>query len=137
MRLFCSNAYTGQDINEVTNRMQLVVDALDSAEHDPYCPIFDPYKIELQSAGDIPAIFTYAFENLKTCDGMVAIVVSEKRSEGQLMEIGALLAAKKPLYLFMKDSVNEDSSHLPRLARQKIVWSDEDDLHTKLQECQF
>lgn len=70
--------------------MQLVVNALNKTGHDTYCPLFDEHKSELQAKNDIKAIFTYAFENVKKCEAIVAIVTSKRKSEGQLMEVGAM-----------------------------------------------
>jgi nucleoside 2-deoxyribosyltransferase len=132
MKLFCSNAFTGEDFNTVSDRMQVVVNALNKVGHEAYCPIFDPYKIELQERQATKDIFDYAFQNLAKCDGMVAIITSDRRSEGQLMEIGAILAANKPLFLFVHDSANEAPSHLQKLATKVFNWSSDEDLASKL-----
>lgn len=132
MKLFCSNAFTGEDFETVSRRMQLVVDALNSSGHEAYCPIFDPYKIELQKRQATKKIFEYAFQNLANCDGMVAIIASDRKSEGQLMEIGAMLAADKPFYLFVHESASEAPSHLQNLATKVFIWSSNEDLASKL-----
>lgn len=133
MKLFCSNAFTGEDFETVKRRMQLVVDTLNGVGHGAYCPIFDPHKIQLQEQQNTKAIFDYAFSNLDKCEGMVAIITSDRKSEGQLMEIGAILAAKKPLYLFVHESV-KPSSHLPKLATKVFSWSSDQDLQKVLSE---
>jgi nucleoside 2-deoxyribosyltransferase len=132
MKLFCSYAFTGEDEQVLFERMGMVVDALNTSGHDAYCPLFDPHKIALQEKGDILAIFDYAFKNLAMCDGMVAIIASERKSEGQLMEVGAALAADKPLYLFIHSSVGS-VSHLPKLASATHVWGSEEELKSALQ----
>ena len=132
MKLFCSNAFTGEDVETVTQRMRLVVDSLNAAGHDAYCPVFDPHKIELQKNNDTKAIFDYAFQNVSQCEGMVAIVASGRKSEGQLMEIGALLAAGKPLYLLLHETAASTPSHLPKLATKTLTWSSDDELVAQL-----
>lgn len=132
MKLFCSNAFTGEDFDTVRNRMQLVVDSLNKSGHEAYCPIFDPHKIELQERQATKEIFDYAFQNLASCDGMLAIVTSDRKSEGQLMEIGAILASNKPLYLFVHNSANKAPSHLQKLATKVFTWSSDKDLASKL-----
>lgn len=132
MKLFCSIAFTGEDVETVTKRMQLVVDSLNNAGHDAYCPIFDPHKIELQKSNDTKAIFKYAFQNLSQCDGMVAIITSDRKSEGQLMEIGAVLAANKPLYVLLHESAVSTPSHLTKLATKSLTWSSDEELATQL-----
>lgn len=131
MKLFCSNAFTGEDFETVKQRMQLVVDVLNEAGHTAYCPVFDPHKIQLQEKQDTRAIFEYAFRNIAECDGMVAIITSDKKSEGQLMEIGATLAANKPVFMFVHESVSAPS-HLPKLANKVFTWSSDEDLREQL-----
>jgi nucleoside 2-deoxyribosyltransferase len=111
--------------------MQMVVDALNKASHDAYCPVFDQIKIQLQAKDATKEIFDYAFQNIAKCDGMVAIVTSDRKSEGQLMEIGALLAQTKPLFLFIHESA-KNSTHLPKLAAKTFTWKTEQDLQSQL-----
>lgn len=132
MKLFCSNAFTGEDFDTVSSRMQLVVDSLNKSGHEAYCPMFDPHKIELQERQATKEIFDYAFHNLANCDGMVAIITSDRKSEGQLMEIGAILASGKPLYLFVYNSASKAPSHLQKLATKVFNWSSDEDLAVKL-----
>lgn len=134
MKLFCSYAFTGEDVSAVTRRMQLAVDALTAAGYDVYCPLFDPYKNELQQKNDTKAIFEYAFQNIGKCDGIVAIVTSDRRSEGQLLEIGAMLVADKPLFLLLHASAAAAPSHLPKLATKSFTWTSEDELVACLSE---
>lgn len=132
MKLFCSNAFTGENFEKVSKRMKLVVDALDKAGHEAYCPMFDQHKIELQKVNNTKAIFNYAFQNINKNEGMVAIVSSSRKSEGQLMEIGATLSQNKPIYLFIHESAKDSPSHLSKLATRTFVWSDENDLMKQL-----
>lgn len=132
MKLFCSNAFTGEDFNVISGRMKLVVDTLNEAGHEAYCPIFDPHKVKLQSYGNTKEIFEYAFDNLRSCDGMVAVVTSDRKSEGQLMEIGALLSDKKPLFLFLHTSAADIPSHLTKLATKTFIWESEEELRQAL-----
>lgn len=132
MKLFCSNAFTGEDVDTVNSRMQMVVDSLNAAGHQAYCPVFDPHKQKLQEHQDTKAIFEYAFSNLSKCDGMVAIIASSRKSEGQLMEIGAVLSEGKPLYLLIKEDAAKEPTHLIKLATKTYVWKSEEDLKDQL-----
>lgn len=51
MKLFCSNAFTGEDFGAMSNRMKMVVDTINCSGHEAYCPVFDSHKIDLQSRG--------------------------------------------------------------------------------------
>jgi nucleoside 2-deoxyribosyltransferase len=112
--------------------MRGVVDALNSSGHEAYCPIFDPHKIKLQGNNDTKAIFEYAFKNISKCEGMVAIISSLRKSEGQLMEIGAALSLHQPVFVFMHESTKDIPSHLPNLASKTFYWTNQQDLEQEL-----
>lgn len=131
MKLFCSYAYTGEDVDVITNRMQMVVDTLKQNGHEVYCPLFDELVAPLQEANDVKSIFKHAFEGIHRQEGMVVIISSERRSEGQLMEIGAALAQNKPVYLMQHDSA-VTTSYLPKLVSETYVWETNDDLKKQL-----
>lgn len=129
MKLFCSTAMTGENEAEVTERMKLVVGALQAAGHEAYCQSLDRRISELQG---VAALLQYAFEVLATCEALVVIVTSDRKSEGMLMEVGAALAADKPVYLFWHTSANEGSSHLPKIATKVFLWQTNDELQNLL-----
>lgn len=128
MKIFCTNAFTGEDFDTVSRRMKAVVNALNNAGHEAYCPIFDSHKIELQAKNDTRAIFNYAFTNIANSDAMVAIITSDRKSEGQLMEAGAALAANKPLFAFIHQSAAQSPTHLTKLAEKTFIWSTDQEL---------
>ena len=131
MKLFCSYAYTGEDVAIVTARMRKVVDALTEQGNEVYCPLFDELVAPLEAANDVKAIFTHAFDGIKRQEAMVVIISSERRSEGQLMEIGAALSEKKPVYLFQHQTAVA-TSYLPKLVTKTYVWNSESDLLSSL-----
>lgn len=125
MKLFLTHPTSGEDAREVMTRMKLVVEALESSGHTAYFSGFDTKKTKLQEAGDIRGIFEYAFHNLAKADGLVAVLPSNRKSEGQLMEIGAMLAAGKPVYLFLHDTATGTPTHLTKLAAKTFIWSND------------
>lgn len=132
MRLFCSNAVTGENEAEVDGRMYLVVEALNKAGHEAYCPVFDERQKALVADNDIKAVLQYDIENIQSRDGVVVVVASPRKSEGQLMEVGAALAAGKPIYLFWHTSADMRESHLPKIATKVFRWQTESELQAAL-----
>lgn len=127
MKIFCSYAYTDEDPEQVTERMQLVVNTLTEAGHTPYCDRFDSTMADAQAQNDVKAIFNEDFKRVAEADLIVVIVTSARRSVGQIMEIGATLSQKKPLYLFEHTSA-KGSTYLPELADKYFQWESNDDL---------
>jgi nucleoside 2-deoxyribosyltransferase len=130
MKLFCAYAFTGENIDDVTERMHLVIDTLKKAGHEPYCNLFDAHR---QTLVGTKAICMYAFETLKQYDAVVAIVASDRRSEGQLMELGVAFALGKPIYL-MQHTMAAEKSYLPELVNKTWVWETPDELTSALKE---
>jgi len=133
MKLFCAYAFTGEDLQQVTHRMQLVVAALNAGGHQAYCNRFDAVVDKLQAAGDTKGIFAEAFKNIEASEGMVAIITSPNRSIGQIMEIGIALSQHKPVYLFEHKSA-EGSSYLPKLVDAYYHWETLEDLQQALKQ---
>lgn len=104
MKLFCSYAFTGEDVETVTRRMRLVVDTLNKNGHVAYCNRFDRAVDELQSKDDIKGIFGEAFKRIAESEALVAIITSPSRSIGQIMEIGIAMSQSKPVYLLEHES---------------------------------
>lgn len=132
MNIFCAYAFTGEELETVTERMRLVVDTLNSSGHVAYCNLDDEIVDAIKEKDDIKAIFDRAFEVLEGKDALVAIVSSPDKSVGQIMEIGAAYSQDKPIYLLEHDSA-VNSTYLPRLATKSFTWSSLDDLKEKLQ----
>ena len=135
MNIFCSYAFTGEEESEVTKRMEVTVKALTEAGHRAYCPLFDPEKKNIQGE-PIKGIFDYVLPRIAESDALLVVVPSPRRSEGQLIEVGAALMQKLPVYLFQHSSAAAVPSHLPKLATKTYVWDNLDDLALKLSNVQ-
>lgn len=105
----------------------MVVGTLKTGGNEVYCPLFDELVAPLQEANDVKAIFSHAFDGIKRQDVLLAIIASERRSEGQLMEIGAALSRGMPVYLLQHVSA-KDSSYLPKLVTKTVAWTDDVEL---------
>lgn len=132
MKVFCSYAFTGEDTAAVESGMRLVVDTLEASGHDVYCNLFDK-DIEQFATDDYKGILQDAFTHLATCDVVVAIVCSERRSVGQCMELGVALNDSKPIYLFEHESAKE-TSYLNSIADAHYLWASEDELRGRLEQ---
>lgn len=133
MKIFCAYAFTGEDLDIVTNRMKLVVETLNAQGHEAYCNRFDPIVDEIQKKDDIQAIFRRAFDVIEKHDAVAAIITSPNKSVGQIMEIGVALSQAKPVFLF-EHSTAKGSTYLPRLSTKSYQWSTEDELLNALKE---
>lgn len=121
MKIFCSFAQTGEDDAVVLRRITRVVDVLKSQGHEVYCILFDDSRDAASPNGDL---LKHALGRINTYDIVLAILTSDRRSEGMLMEIGAALAYDKPIYLLQHESA-VGKTYLSEIADKTIVWHDE------------
>lgn len=133
MKLFCAYAFTGEELDIVTERMRMVVEILNANGHNAYCNRFDEVVDTLQEQDDIKGIFREAFRNIEESEALVAIITSPSRSIGQIMEIGIAMSQDKPVYLFEHSSA-EGSSYLPRLVDKHFKWDDVEQLRAALRQ---
>lgn len=131
MKIFCSYSFTGEEYSTVQQRMSHVVGALKKSGHDPYCLMFDPSDDSPHRGGDAAAALRYAIAKMESCDCVAVIVSSDRRSEGQLIEIGAAEHLCKPIYLFQHHTAT-GKSYLPQLAAVTRQWHKLEDLEQTL-----
>ncbi len=124
-RLFISYAWTGEDQATVETRMSAVVRALRDAGYDVYINLEDRDTKGFSTTGEY---VTDAIQKMESCDAIIIIKTSERRSEGQLMEIGAAIAYGIPRVLCLKKGLN-DTTYLddPLLSASTISWGDDND----------
>lgn len=127
MKVFVGQAVTGQDFNMLERDTKKVYSALEKAGYNVCSNMDKEGKGVVKTAG---GWMTSAFEELDKSDIFLAIVRTEHRSEGLLMEIGYCLAKKKEIILAINDNVK--NTYLPEVVSKTLRWKDFDDLLTKL-----
>ncbi len=124
MKVFCSYAYTGEEVAVVAARMKRVVDALLSQKLGAYCIEFDAgAKLFTEPHQYVER----ALRQMRDCDVVYVVMTSRRRSEGMLMEIGAALVLKKPIVLALHESA-EGKTYVSEFADVMKTWKTEDDL---------
>ncbi|MCA9328153.1 toll/interleukin-1 receptor domain-containing protein [Candidatus Saccharibacteria bacterium] len=131
-KVFLSYAWTGEDQTTVQKRMESIVDILEAHEIPYYYNQLDSDTEKFTAPGQY---VKHALEKLKDCGALMAVVSSERRSQGQLMEIGAALYAGLPVFVAMHQSATgtgylEDQN----LSDFSFTWSSEDDLLKGIEE---
>ncbi len=91
-----------------------------------YCNLYDDNCKNFTLPGEFVCT---AIDELKECTKLVAIVASDHRSQGQLMEIGAAIALGMPVMTLMNVSAKgtgyiED----PHISSESQFWHDDEEL---------
>lgn len=124
MKICCSYAFTGEDQAQLQHRLERVVEVIEKNGHSVFCYHFSVHRTPTIAPQDA---LMEAIQQLKKCDILLAIVTSARKSEGQLMEVGAALSLGKPIVVAQHRS-SLDKTYLPGLAEHSFVWNDLDDL---------
>lgn len=108
----------------VTARMQAVVACFAEAGIEAYCNLFDEAMAGYTKAKQF---VDGTLREMQMRDVLFVIVASERRSEGQLMEVGVAYNNKMPIILAQHVSA-VGKSYLNELATDTHVWQETDDL---------
>ncbi len=124
MRIFLSFRYTGETYESLVQFFRPVCDELERAGHEVFCSLWreEEYKQKQLSPKEI---LWDAFGEMDICDVLLAIVRSNDRSEGMLMEVGYALAQKKPIYVAVQSDV---VTYIPDIAQDSVRFSTREEL---------
>jgi len=125
MKIFVGQAVTGEDKEKISKESKEVCNIFGESA---YCTVLEENEFEEKTNGDK---MKHAFEKIDSSDAFLAIVRSEKRSEGMLMEIGYCLAKDKRIILAI--SKNVKNSYLKDVANDVIEFENHKDLIKKLE----
>lgn len=129
MKIFIGQAVTGEDLNQLYKEMDQIYLSLDKAGHLHYCTLKE--NEEEFSKKTKMQMLQHAFNEIDKSDAFLAIVRSEKRSEGLLIEIGWVMAKKKKFILAIKRDVK--NTYLRDLADKVIEFDKIEELTKHLE----
>lgn len=122
-RVFCSYTLSNEKEEVVSARMRSITNILSESGVDSYCNLLD---IKTNSLTCPKKCLDIALKELESCD-MVFVIMSERRSEGMLIEVGVAYAAGKPIILARHENAN-GKTYVDRLADITMDWKTNKDL---------
>lgn len=130
MKIFISYRFTGEDPQELERILGDVCSSLNKIGHTNYCSISDSKMFE-EKKFTARQIMDYALHEIDKSDVFLALVKSERISEGMLLEAGYAIAKNKKIILLINKSIKNHTFR--RLFGDRMVeFSDFDDLNKKL-----
>ncbi len=128
-KYFIAYRHTGENIDELEQRIRVVETALATKDIKAYATLFDEEQFEKNqtTAGQI---MEKAFQKIAAMDGLFVLIMKGEKSEGQLMELGYALALKKPVIVARQKDVVTYADQLTDLS---FEFSDLADLSKKIQ----
>ena len=130
MKIFISYRYTGEDLSVLKLVLAKISSLFESKGHSVFCSFGynDFFQKENYS---YKKILDYTLNELNKSDYIFAIIKSQDKSEGMLLELGYAYAKGKKVILAKKEDVY--TTFVQELAKRTISFSDLDDLYEKLE----
>lgn len=126
MKIFIGQRVSNEYGKKLIDESMQVIDTLKKVGHDAYCTLCEDGNFQ-----DTPRDWLYyAFSKIDKSNTFLAIVRSEQKSEGLLMEIGYVLSKKKKFILAINEKVKD--TYLREMADEVIEWKNFEDLIKKL-----
>jgi nucleoside 2-deoxyribosyltransferase len=127
MRIFLSFRYTGETYESLVHFFRPVCTALETQGHEVFCSLWREESYKQRGLG-VQEMLQDAFSELSKSDVLLAVVRTNERSEGMLMEVGYALANKIPVYVLTAQGTK---TFISDVAEKSLPYSDQVNLlHT-------
>jgi len=130
MKIQLAYRFTGEDTEKLLEELKKIKVILEAKGHEVYIPVLDLDKPE-----DKKELYLGTLDKINNTDIFLALIKSEDRSEGMLMEIGHAFGAGKKIIAAINNTVN--NTHLREFAEEVIEFNDIEDLYNKLEGFEF
>jgi|APSaa5957512622_1039677.scaffolds.fasta_scaffold49707_2 nucleoside 2-deoxyribosyltransferase len=130
MKIQLAYKMTGENREEVVEMLEKVKDILESRDFEVYIPELNSERPESKKE-----LYLDTFGKIDSSDVLLAVVRSDKKSEGMLMEIGYAMGKGKKIVAAVCDCVGD--THLRELAHFVVEFDGVDDLYDKLNGVEF
>lgn len=132
-RFFIAYRHTGEDIQELEQRIRTVEMSLATHDIQAYATLFDQESFTKNHAS-AGTIMEEAFQKIAAMDGLFVLIMGNDKSEGQLIEVGYAIASKKPVIVAYQKQAN---TYVPELANIAIAFDDLADLANKIRDTKL
>ena len=129
MKIQLAYRFTGEDEDRLVKTLEKICSCLKEAGHETYCPVLNPDR-----PTEKKDLFLDTLNKLNDADAILALVKSEDKSEGMLMEIGCAIGKGKEFILVINENVK--STHLRELANRIIEFNNVNDLYNKIEQLE-
>lgn len=135
MKCFLAYKVTGENEKDLIEILSCIREELLKQGIENYSTFLDTKESSNKDALDASEFMKIAFEEIDSSDFMIAILTSNQKSEGLLMEIGYCIAKGIPFLLLKKIEVTE--TYLDKLTKFCIEWENISILIKSINEYDF
>jgi nucleoside 2-deoxyribosyltransferase len=121
--------YTGEKTSELLLVLKKIKEILISNNYKVYITVLDPDRPKEKKE-----LYYNTLKKIDSCDILLALIRSNEKSEGMLMEIGYAIGKNKKIISAIKKDV---TTHLTDLSNEIIVFENNKDLFNKIKNFNF
>lgn len=121
---FIAQAVTGEEINIVRSETEKIYSAIEARGEKAYSSVLEKDAYEGETK------MRHAFGKICSSDNFLAIIRSERKSEGMLLETGFARGKNKGLVVAVQENVT--NTYIPELASRVIKYKTIEDLCEKI-----
>jgi nucleoside 2-deoxyribosyltransferase len=126
MKIQLAYRFTGENEEELLEQLKTIKSILEKNNHQVYIPILDPNRPREKRD-----LFLNTLKRLDSAEAILALIKSDEKSEGMLMEIGYAWGKDKKLIIAINKNVK--NTHMREFADITIEFLDINDLYKKLE----
>ena len=130
MKIQLAYKMTGENREEVIGMLKKIKEVLEGRGLEVYVPELSPARPDSKKE-----LYLDTLEKLNGADVLLAIIKSNEKSEGMLMEIGYAMGKGKKIIAAVCDCVKD--THLRELVNLVVEFDGVDDLYGKLKGVEF
>jgi len=125
MKIQLAYRFTGEDENKLIGDLKRIVSVLKDQQFEVYCPVLNPDRPKNKKE-----LFLDTLNKIRETDILLALIKSDNKSEGMLMEIGHAMGLGKKFFVAINKEIKD--THLREMADLVIEFKDINDLCNKL-----
>jgi len=129
MKIFIGQKVRGEDITLLKEKSLKIENQLKDLGHEVHCTVTEDTGFSNMDSGEK---IKHAFEIMDNCDTFLAIVRSNDKSEGLLIEAGYAFSKGMKIIVLIGEDVGRTT--LRELADKVIVYKNEEDMLNKIKE---
>lgn len=130
MKIFISYRYTGENRDTLKDIIDNLCLTFKKAGHEVFCSFYNNYFYK-ENNFSYKQILDHALTELDNSDCVFALIKSEEKSEGMLLELGYAYSKNKKIILAIKSNVK--TVFLREIAEKVIEFDEIDNLYKKLE----
>ena len=130
MKIQFAYRFTGENEKELIGILKKISGIFEKRGYEVYCPVLDSNR-----PADKKELFIGTIKKIDDADVLLALIKSDEKSEGMLLEMGYAFGRGKKVICAIQEDVRH--THMRELADKVVEYEDTNDLYDRLEEAEI